>query len=118
MRDDQVLLVAGDGFVENVRVVVLVRRREVILMKLDRHPDAWRHDFPQKVHVSEHPLVAHRRYPEVALEERVQAVQEELDRGEELIGRDAESSAAEQAESETERHEDRIPAVIRNVGLR
>ena len=87
-------------------------------MKFDRHPDSWRHDFPQKVHVREHPLVAHRRDPEVALEERVQPVQEELDRGEELIGGDAESAATEKAESEAERDEDRVPAVIRNVGLR
>ena len=118
MRDDKVLLVSGDGLVEDMRIVVLVRRREVILMELDRHPDSRCHDFSQKVHVGEHPLVAHRCDPEVALKERVQAVQEELHRREELVGRDAEGSAAEQTESEAERDEGRVPAVIGNVGLR
>ncbi len=78
MRDDEILLVAGNGLVEDMWIIVFVRRSEMILMKFDRHPDSGRDNFPQQLHVSEDPLVTDGRDPEVTLEECVKAVQEKL----------------------------------------
>jgi hypothetical protein len=46
------------------------------LVQLHRHPDALGHHLPDELHVCEHPLVADRRDPEVALEEGVETVLE------------------------------------------
>ena len=48
-------------------------------MQLEGHADAGSDDPAQHLHVGEDPLVALRRDAEVALEERVQAAQEEVD---------------------------------------
>jgi len=118
MRDDEILLMPGNGLEEHVRVVVFVRRGEVILMKFHRHPDARRHDLPQEIHVGEHPLVADGRDPEVPLEESVEAVEEELDGSEEVVRRRAEGATPQEAEREAEGNEGGVFPVIGNVRLR
>ena len=52
--------------------------RDTDLVQFEGHPDAGRHHLPQQVHVGEDPLVPQRGDPEVALEQRVQTVQEKL----------------------------------------
>lgn len=51
------------------------------LVQFERHPDGGRQYRVQQRHVGEHPLVARARDAEVALEQRVQPVQEELHAG-------------------------------------
>lgn len=48
-------------------------------MEFQRHPHGRCNDALQKIHITKDPLVVTRRHTKVALEERVQAVQEELD---------------------------------------
>ena len=114
MWDNQILFVAGNGFVEDVRIVVLVRRRKMILVKFDRHPDSGSDDFPQQLHVSEHPFVADRSDPEISLEERVKSVKKELDGSQEVVWRRAESATPQKTERKAERDEDGVLSVIRN----
>ena len=47
-------------------------------MKLERHADGRGHNSPHHLHVGKDPLVAGRGDAEVALEQRVQPVQEEV----------------------------------------
>ena len=79
VRYHEILFVTGNSLIENMRVVVLVRRGKMILMKFDRHPDSWSDDLSQQLHVGEDPFVTNGRDPEVSLEEGVKAVQEKLD---------------------------------------
>ena len=48
------------------------------LVQFERHANTRSHHPPQQLHVREHPLVPRRCDPEITLEQRVQAVQEEL----------------------------------------
>ena len=48
-------------------------------MQLERHPDPGSDDPPQQLHVCKHPLVPHRVDPDVAFEQGVETVEEELD---------------------------------------
>ena len=79
VRYHEILFVTGNGLVKNMRVVVLVRRSEMVLMKFDRHPDSGRDDLSQQLHVGEDPFVTNGRDSEVSLEQGVKAVQEKLD---------------------------------------
>ena len=114
VADDEILLVLRDGLVENGRIVVLVRGNEVVLVELDRHPDSWSHDLPEEIHVGKDPFVAHRGDPEIALEEGVQPVQEELDRGQVDGGsrRRPQGTPTQQAEGEAQRHQGRLGVAV------
>lgn len=112
VRDDELLLVVRDGLVEDARVVVLVGAREVVLVEFERHAHARRHHPPQELHVVEHPLVAQRGDAEVAFEQGVQSVEEELDAGQGRVRRRAERPPAEQTEGQAKRHEKRVAAAL------
>ena len=118
VRDHDGLVVAADRVVQGLDVVVLVRTREMILVQLDRHPHGGSHHPFEQLHVAEHPLVPHRRDPEVPLEQRVEAVEKELDRGQEIVRGRSQSSSAQEAESEAKRDQERVLLVIElSLGL-
>jgi len=76
---------SGDGFVEDVRIVILVRRRKMILMKFHRHPDSRRDDFSEQLHVRKYPFVTDRSDSEISFEKRVKSVKKKLDRSQEVV---------------------------------
>lgn len=78
MRDDEFFFVGRDGFIENARIVVLVRTREVILMQLDGHTNARCDHSTKELHVIENPLIFEGSYAKIPFEKGVKAIKEEL----------------------------------------
>ncbi len=78
---------SGDGFVEDVRIVILIRRSKMILMKFHRHPDTRSDDFSQQLHVRKYPFVTDRSDPEISFEKCVKSVKEKLDGSQEVVRR-------------------------------